>query len=64
MQDRKGSNWTGTPRTMREAFPQCPGPDYVEPTIAEKILDVIVVVGLIAALGFAARAIYIAAVLS
>lgn len=67
--ERTGSNWTGrTPRTAQEAglefFPQYPGNDYEEPPLAQKVWDVIAVVGLIAALGFAARAVYIVVVLS
>lgn len=64
MQDRTGSNWSKTPRTMREAFPQFPGPDYIEPTVAEKILDIIVVAGAIAIVGLAARLVYVAGILA
>ena len=53
MQDnisRTGSNWTGrTPRTTQEAglgfFPQDPNSSYEEPTVSQKIWDVIAVVG-------------------
>lgn len=67
MQDsinRTGSNWGRTPRTIREAFPQYPGSDYGEPTVAEKILDVIVVAGAIAIVGLAARLVYVAGILA
>jgi hypothetical protein len=63
MQDsinRTGSNWGRTPRTVREAFPQYPGSDYVEPTVSDKILDVVVVVGVIAIIGLVARMMFIA----
>ena len=50
--ERTGSNWTGrAPRTTAEAFPQYPGPDYAEPSLLDKILDVGMIVLAIGAFG-------------
>lgn len=57
MQDnltRTGSNWGSTPRQSRDAFPQYPGPLYREPTVAQKIADVLVMVALVAIVGIIA----------
>lgn len=48
---RKASAEGRAPRTMQEAFPQYPGPDYIDPTLAEKIGDVVVIALVIVAFG-------------
>ncbi|MFT0533975.1 hypothetical protein ACMHYJ_14275 [Castellaniella hirudinis] len=51
---RKASAEGRAPRTMDEAFPQYPGPDYREPSLMEKIGDCVVVAAAAAAFGLAA----------
>jgi len=44
------------PRTLEEAFPQFPGADYEEPSLNEKVWDVIAIVAAVAVFGLMAYA--------